>query len=83
MLSLTTVKNGFRDGILSVESILKTLTNRERGQYREILAWGRASTNRAQRGPKETNQGQYFPVRLEQPRWVSSLHYGFRKLENT
>ena len=28
MLSLTTVKNGFRDGILSAESILKTLTNR-------------------------------------------------------
>ena len=38
MLSLTTVKNEFRYGILSVESILKTLTNREREQYREILA---------------------------------------------
>ena len=30
----------------------------------------------------QTNQGQYFPVQLEQPRLLSSLLYGFGKQEN-
>ena len=38
MLLLSTVKNEFRDGILSIESILKTLTDRAQGPYHEILA---------------------------------------------
>ena len=40
------------------------------------LARGRGSTDRAQRGPYKTTEGQYFPVRLELARLVSSLLYG-------
>ena len=46
------------------------------GPYRGILARGRGSTDRAQRGPYKTTEGQYSPVRLELARLVSSLLYG-------
>ena len=52
------------------------LTNRARGPYRGILARGRGSTDRAQRGPYKTTEAQYSPVRLELAWLVSSLLYG-------
>ena len=49
------------------------LTKRARGPYWGILARGRGSTDRAQRGPYKNDRGQYSPVRLELARLVSSL----------
>ena len=51
------------------------LTERE-GRTGEYWPEGRGSTDRAQRGPYKTTEGQYSPVRLELARLVSSLLYG-------
>ena len=59
-----------------VYTSINLFTNRARGPYRGILARGRGSTDRAQRGPYKTTSGQYSPVRLELARLVSSLLYG-------
>ena len=45
--------------------IMIMITNRVRGPYWRILARGRGSTDRAQRGPYKTTEGQYSPVWLE------------------
>jgi len=53
---------------------MATLTNRARGPFWRILARGRGEVR------TKMIEGQYFPVRLDQARLVSSLLYGTRAL---